>query len=162
AGAFSYNGIDANVNAFVRDADITTRTVAFDDFVVESTRTRFSLTADNASEVWAMAAGGAGAVAAGGNFTSSDGSTAISVAGSGSFNSITGRTFARMFDSPLHLTDLAGSPAPSDVVVRATDDSDIFAIAGSLSLSVAQGGQSSAKALSAGVAISVNNITTDT
>src|SRR5262249_18099195 len=50
----------------------------------------------------------------------------------------------------------------SDAVARATDNSDIFAIAGSLSLGIAKGGKSGATALSAGVAIAVNTITTDT
>ena len=43
-----------------------------------------------------------------------------------------------------------------------TDDSDIFAIAGALSLAIAEGGKGKATAVAFGVAIAVNTITTDT
>src|SRR5258705_192577 len=47
----------------------------------------------------------------------------------------------------------------SDVLVRATQDSDIFAIAGSLSLAIAKGGfNGGSNAVSAGLAIAINEI----
>ena len=158
AGAFSYNGIDATVDAFVRDAALTLRSVPFEDFVVETATQRFSLTADSAGKVWTLAAGGAGAVASGGEQDSSGGSAALSLAGSVSLNTITANTSARMVDSTIHLE--AGL-SPSDVRIRATDTSDIFAIAGGLSLAIANGGQGKATAISAGVAIAVNTIVAD-
>src|SRR5262249_46391135 len=178
AGAFSYNGINATVNAFVRDAALTVSSMAFDVFVVKTAEKRFSLTADNVSHVWTLAAGGAGAVAAGGTGGGGGGggsSFAGSLAGSVSVNTLLGSTRARLFDSKVHLeADDAASDAAlvtnddsdagdevSDARVRATDDSSIFAIAGSLSLSIAKGNKGGATALAAGVAIAVNNITTD-
>ncbi|HSB85819.1 MAG TPA: hypothetical protein VLD86_05890, partial [Ilumatobacteraceae bacterium] len=51
----------------------------------------------------------------------------------------------------------------SNALIRATDDAEIFAIAGSLSIGIAKGGgSSSATAASVGVAIAVNTITSDT
>ncbi|MDB5862130.1 MAG: repeat-containing protein, partial [Ramlibacter sp.] len=160
AGAFSYNEIAATTNAFVRDSNITLRSVAFDDdgFVVETATQRFSLTADNLSHVWTLAAGGAGAVASGGTATTGNTFT-LSLAGSVSLNTLTGSTRASLIDSTLNL---GAGLAASDVRVRATDDSDILAIAGSLSLSIASGAQGGATALSAGAAIAVNKIVSDT
>ena len=155
AGAFSYNGIDATTNAFIRDANITLRSVDFEDFVVETTDTRLSVTADSVGNVWSLAAGGAGAVASGGEQDSNSGSAALSLAGSVALNTITATTSARLLDTTVRL--LAGS-APSDVHVRASDASDIFAIAGGLSLAIANGGDGKATAISAGVAIAVNKI----
>src|SRR5207237_1092838 len=51
----------------------------------------------------------------------------------------------------------------SDALIRATDDADIFAIAGSLSLAIAKGGTSGGStAVSIGLAIAVNEIAGDT
>src|SRR3954454_9317431 len=158
AGGFSYNGIDATVDAFVRDAALTLRSVAFDDFVVETATQRFSLTADSAGKIWTLAAGGAGAVAGGGTQDSSGGSAAGSLAGSVSINNVTAKTRARMIDSTI---ELQAGDSPSDVRIRAADASDIFAIAGGLSLAIANGGQGKATAISAGVAIAVNTIVAD-
>ncbi|MEY2518222.1 MAG: large repetitive protein, partial [bacterium] len=159
AGAFSYNGIDATTDAFVRDAAITLRSVDFEQIVVETADKRFSLTADTVGNIWTLAAGGAGASAGGGTGTGSGGSLAASVAGSVSINTITGHTRARMFDTTIALE--AGD-ALNDVRVRATDSAQIFAIAGGLALSIAKGGTGKATAISAGVAIAVNTITGST
>ena len=120
AGAFSYNGVDSTVNAFVCDSQITLRGVAFEDFVVETAEVRFSLTADNASDIWTLAAGGAGAVASGGTIGGGGGgSVAGSLAGSVSVNAVKGFTRARMRDSMLELesgprraTSASAGPTP--------------------------------------------------
>ena len=159
AGAFSYNGVDATTDAFVRDSTIRLRSVAFDDFVVEGAEKRFSLTADTLGDVWTLAAGGGGALSGGGKSNSDGGSFAASLAGAVSWNEITGKTRARMFDSTV---DLLAGAAPDDARVRASDDSTIFAIAGALSLAIAEGGQGKATAVAFGLAIAVNSIVTDT
>ena len=61
AGGLSDNQIHATTDAFIRNADLTLRGVPFDNFVVETAKRRLSLTADNAGEIWALAAGGAAA-----------------------------------------------------------------------------------------------------
>ena len=95
------------------------------------------------------------------------GSAAISVAGSVSLNEISGHTRARLLDSTVNmLTPESPVPPPmpprSEVFVLAGNGADIFAIAGSLSLSVASGKQGSSIAVSAGVALAVNDIQGDT
>src|SRR5439155_16169227 len=50
----------------------------------------------------------------------------------------------------------------SNARVRATDGSDIFAIAGALSFAIANGGSGKATAVAFGVAIAVNTIVTGT
>ena len=178
AGAFSYNRVDAVVDAAVEDAQLRLWRTDFEDFVVETTDTRLSITADNATSVWTLAAGGAGAVSAGqsrksGGSGSQGGSVAGALAGSVALNDVTGSTRATLVDSDV--TMLGANPEPrgaalqafgsddaSDIVVRATDDSSIFAIAGSLSFAIAAGNKGGGTALSAGVAISVNKIATDT
>jgi hypothetical protein len=106
--------------------------------VVETTDTRFSLTADSVGSVWTLAAGGAGAVASGGTSTGNSGSFAGSLAGSVALNTVKATTNARMYDTASRSTK---ADALSDVRVRATDASDIFAIAGGLSLAIANGGR---------------------
>jgi hypothetical protein len=157
AGALSYNGVESSTIAFVRDANLTLRSVDFETFVVESTDTRMSVLADNFANIWTLSAGGAGAIAGGGTAT---GTTVTgSLAGSVSLNTISGPTRAKLIDTTVTLDT---GPHRSDVRVLANDSSQIFAIAGSLSLSIAKGGSSTAVALSAGVAIAVNRIATDT
>jgi hypothetical protein len=148
AGALSDNVIHATTDAFVRDAAISLSDVPLEDFVVETAERRFSLTADNAADIWALAAGGAGALADGGN--------AVVLAGSVALNSITGHTQARVTASDIGLLE-------GDALVRATDDSSIFTISGALALGIAKGGQSGgATAVAAGIALAFNEIQTDT
>ncbi|MCA1656956.1 MAG: hypothetical protein LC713_04500, partial [Actinobacteria bacterium] len=174
AGGFSYNGVDATTDAFVRDTTITLRDFDLEQVVVETAEKRLSVTADSVGDIWTLAAGGGGAVAAG-NQAGSGGSAAISVAGSVSVNRITGHTRAKLIDSTVSFetTDTDTPPDPmdphpwpsdyrSEARVRATDSSDIFAIAGSLSLAIAAGQQGNTTAMSFGVAIAVNLITRDT
>ncbi|MFN9446209.1 MAG: hypothetical protein ACK57Y_09265, partial [Pirellulaceae bacterium] len=156
AGALSYNGVENSTLAFIRDAQLTLRSTEFESFVVESTDTRVSVLADNQAKIWTLAAGGGGAVAGGG--ASSGSSFAGSLAGSVSLNTIAGPTRAKLIETTVTLQ--SGSHV-SDVVVLAKDRSEIFAIAGSLSLSLAKSGSSSSLAISAGVAIAVNRIATD-
>ena len=115
---------------------MTLQGVNLDDAVVKTATQRFSLTADNVADMWTLSAGLSGAVAAGSGGGGGGGSVAGSLAGSVSLNAIDGHTRARMIDSML---DLAAGDADSDVRVRATDDSDIFAVSGGLSLAVAKG-----------------------
>ncbi|MFM8326437.1 MAG: hypothetical protein ACKN9U_16380, partial [Pirellulaceae bacterium] len=152
----SYNGVENSTLAFIRDSNLTLRSTNFESFVVESTDTRVSVLADNQAKIWTLAAGGAGAVAGGG--ASSGNSFTGSLAGSVALNTIAGPTRAKLIDTTVTLQ--AGSYA-SDVTVLAKDASTIFAIAGSLSLSLAKGGSNNAVAISAGVAIAVNRIATD-
>ncbi|MFL6013428.1 MAG: hypothetical protein ACJ74P_03940, partial [Gaiellaceae bacterium] len=159
AGGFSFNRVDSSANAFARDSSITLRNVAFEDFVVESTDVRFSLLAENMNDIWTLSAGGAGALAAGGGSDSKNGSFAGSLAGSVSVNDIVGDTRARMANTSLTLVN---GPAPSDVRVRGPDTSSIFAIAGSLSFAIANGGSGKATAISAGLAIALNKISRKT
>ena len=159
AGAFSYNEIHTTTDAFIRDADMTLAGVPLDSLVVATAERRFSLTADNAGQIWTLAAGIGGALAKG----NTGGATAVSLAGSVSVNTVAGHTRARMYDSALEL--LPGDPAsvPSDALVRAGDDSEIFAIAGGLSIAIAKGGTSGgANAVSIGVAVAIDTIVTDT
>ncbi|MEO6651268.1 MAG: hypothetical protein ABIP17_01255, partial [Ilumatobacteraceae bacterium] len=170
AGAFSYNGIHATTDAWVGNSTVIVRDADFERMLVESAAFRFSILATTRGSVWTLAAGGGGAVAGGGNSDSSGGSLALSLAGAVSVNIITGSTRARMIDTVLTLDELASDAAArgppentvSDVVIRATDSSDIFAISGGLSLAIAEGGKGKATAVAFGVAIAVNTITTDT
>ena len=161
AGAFSYNGIDATTDAWVRNATITLRDTDFEAIVVETTDRRFSVTADSIGNVWTLAAGGGGAVAGGGTSDNGSGSFALSLAGSVAVNTITGHTRARVIDTGVAMI-AATDGTVSEALVRATDDADIFAIAGALSLAIAEGGKGKATAVAFGVAIAVNNIGIDT
>ncbi|MES2099191.1 MAG: hypothetical protein V4569_05175, partial [Pseudomonadota bacterium] len=148
AGALSDNVVNATTDAFVRDATITLSDVPLEDFVVESAKRRFSVTADSAGDIWALAAGGAGALADGGN--------AVVLAGSVALNSITGHTRAAVIDTDVDLLD-------GDALIHAGDQSSIFTIAGALALGIAKGSQSSGgQAVAAGIALAFNDIQTDT
>jgi hypothetical protein len=70
AGAFSYNAIDADTQARVADAVLSVHRVDFESFTVETTDTRVQVLAETTGNIWSLAAGGAGAVASGGNSTS--------------------------------------------------------------------------------------------
>ena len=165
AGAFSYNSVDARTDAFIRDADMTLTDVPLRDIEVVTAVRRFSLTADNAGQVWTAAAGMAGAMATGTGAPgpgTGGGSRSFtgSLAGSVSWNVLTGDTQARMLDSSLVMA--AGEEA-SDALVEAKDSGEIIAIAGGLSMSIAKGSESGgATAASAGAAIAVNYVTADT
>jgi hypothetical protein len=148
AGAFSYNEVTADTVAEVQDTDLVLTGNAAGDFV-------FDVNALTKSKIFTLAAGGAGSVASGNSGSQSSGSssTAVSVAGSVSINTISGTTSALLQDSTVLLNT-------GDARVRAEDRSSIFAIAGGLSLSVATGQKGSSTAVSAGVAIAVNIIST--
>ncbi|HND51825.1 MAG TPA: hypothetical protein PLV92_05495, partial [Pirellulaceae bacterium] len=175
AGAFSYNEIEAPTDAFVRDADIALTDVGVHEVAVELADRRFTVQADNVSNIWTLSAGMAGAVAAGTSEPSVPGgggggaggggssSFAGSLAGSVSLNTITGDTSARVLDTTVDFafSGEASEPVERAMLVTSSADSDIFAIAGGLSLSVAKGDQSSSTAVSAGVAIAVNKIDRD-
>ena len=172
AGALSYNKVEANTNAFVRDASLTLRPVdLLGDAVVYTTSRRFTLTADNRTDVWTGAAGMAGALAVGKREDSSgvgignpgnDTSGAYSLAGSVGINNVISNTNARLWASTVDFgsdtSDADGNR--SDALIAATDDSNIFSVAGSLSFSIATGGgRGDATALSAGVAVAINSVT---
>lgn len=144
AGAFSYNEITADTVAEVQDTDLVLTGNAAGDFVLD-------VNALTKSKIFTLAAGGAGSKASGGSGTQSGGSTAVSVAGSVSINVIDGDTSALLQDSTVLLDT-------GDARVRAEDRSSIFAIAGGLSISVATGQKGSSTAVSAGIAIAVNII----
>ncbi|MFM8188319.1 MAG: hypothetical protein ACKN85_07560, partial [Pirellula sp.] len=157
AGAFSFNSVDSITNAFIRDSIITLSDVPIEDLSQEDYSNRFSVSANNMAKIFSLAAGGAGSVAKEG--TEPGNTTNISLAGSVAKNSISGGTFARVYDSTIAMQ--AGTTV-HDAVVRARDASNILAIAGSLSMSMSKGGTAGATAVSAGVAIAVNSIAGDT
>jgi hypothetical protein len=157
AGAFSYNEVTATTTAEIQDTRLELSGNAAPDNTLH-------VKALTTSSIFALAAGGSGAVAAGqdssggtGSGTGNDGSTAVAVAGSVTINTITGGTVALMRHSAALLDD-------GDVTVEAKDESSIFAIAGGLSLAVATGASGSSgqsTAVSAGVAVAVNKLSTD-
>ena len=148
AGAFSYNELTATTVAEVRYASLfLTGNSAGSDVL--------GINAVASGNVFAASAGGAGSEASGnsGDGTSGSGSTAISIAGSVSVNTIGGETTAALRDSIVNLET-------GNVIVRSEDGADILAFAGGLSLATASGDQGSSTAAAAGVAISVNKLST--
>lgn len=108
----------------------------FDNFVVETAEVRFSVTADNVGDIWALAAGGAGALA--------DGGSSGALAGSVSLNTVTGHTPARLLDSDVHMlptefdrqsTDTVLSLATGDTVRinSGPDAGDVYVYVGDVS-----------------------------
>jgi hypothetical protein len=123
AGAFSYNGVNATTDAWIRRASLTLRDFDLEQVVVETPQKRLSVTADTFGDVWTLAAGGAGAVAAGGTGPSDEGSLAVSLAGSVSVNSVTGHTRARLLETTttFEVTDEDQDPFILDDPFEQTD-----------------------------------------
>ncbi len=151
AGALSFNFITANTVAEVQD----TAVFLIGDAIVENDFDVYALTT---SDIFAIAAGGAGSIASGkpadGGGGGGGGSTAVSVAGSVAVNAITGDTTSALRNGSVELET-------GNARVLAEDNSSIFAIGGGLSLSVATGQQGSSTAVSAGIAIAINLLVTD-
>jgi hypothetical protein len=144
AGAFSKNIVSGTTRAFVQDTAAT---------LSGSTGKVFSVAATRDSEIVAIAAGAGGALATGQSTSGGSGNSAFSLAGSVSINRIGGATEAFLSGSAI---GLSGGQA----TLLARDSSDIFAIGGGLSLSIAKGGAGgSTNAASFGVAVAVNRIT---
>src|SRR5262249_11139752 len=102
-GALGINVITANTDAFVRDSVLTVTGVPLDNLVVETSKRRFSVTADNIGAIWTLSAGVGAALAVGG---ASGGATAGTLAGSLSVNSLPGRSRARLLDSEVEFESL--------------------------------------------------------
>ncbi|MGE5210363.1 MAG: hypothetical protein ACM3MM_03820, partial [Acidobacteriota bacterium] len=150
AGAFSLNILDAPTRSYISGAKVT--------LSGEGEKTAY-IDADRGASIFALAAGAGGAVAGVGGEGDGGGSgsgntTAVSVAGSVSINLIDNDTSARLRNATLDLDSGSAS-------VTATDHSDILAIGGGLALSVARGESGNATAAAFGVAVSVNDITSD-
>lgn len=161
AGAFSYNGIDVTTTALAEDTDFVLDGSGIEwltsgDPSQKLPTVRISSIGD--SRIIAAAAGGAGAVAAGG--TGDESSTAVAVAGSVSVNIIKSDTSASARNTNFVITT-PDDASNGNIHITANDKSRIFAIAGGLSLSVASG-QKGATAVSAGIAVAVNKITSTT
>src|SRR5207244_7515554 len=174
ARAFSSTALASTTAAWVRDATLVLHDFDLEQMVVETPEKRLSVVADSIGHIWTLAAGGGGAVAAGGDSDSKSGSFALSLAGSVSINSIGGRTRARLIDTTVTFetsdADLTSAeidpvhPWPADFSsnarVRATDGSDIVAIAGALAFALANGGSGKATAVAFGVAVAVTTAVT--
>ncbi len=169
AGAFSYNGVTATTKTLAEDTDF-----ALDGYGIEypsnekdptevlPTVKIFSLAN---GKIIAAAAGGAGSVASGGTGSGgggSGGSTAVAVAGSVSVNIITSNNSASAKNANFRIWSAPQDTSTGHVKIMADDTSSIFAISGGLSLSIAKGQTGGSTAVSAGIAVSVNIITSST
>ena len=88
----------------------------------------------------------------------------MSVAGSVSIDKITSENLAAAKNADFNILSNTDPEDKSTghVMIIADDDSSIFAISGGLSLSIASGQQGSSTAVSAGIAVAVNEISSDT
>ncbi|HLL17179.1 MAG TPA: hypothetical protein VK439_00205, partial [Rubrivivax sp.] len=132
AGAFSLNRIDSNTRASVQDTHFTLSGNAIGEATSVDT---LRVNGENQSRIFALAAGGAGAVASGTSTGGgAGGSTAVAVAGSVTVNLISGQTSA-VYSHNLTTLTLGNAR------VTASDRSLITASAGGLAFSAANGQQ---------------------
>ncbi len=166
AGAFSYNDIDATTKTLAEDTDFDLDGSGIEysltDPTVRNPTVRISSLADG--QIIAAAAGGAGSIAAGGTGGGgTGGSTAVAVAGSVSVNTITSDNSAAARNTHFAITSgTPGDASNGNVQITASDESRIFALGGGLALSIATGPKGNSTAVSAGIAVAVNEITTGT
>ncbi|MBD1822859.1 DUF4347 domain-containing protein [Cyanobacteria bacterium FACHB-DQ100] len=129
AGSYGQNIVSQTTNAYLENTTLTNPKT-------------FTVTATNTSEIYAVVAGGSGAA-------NSDLNTGI--AGAVTINEITNTTKAYIANST---TTIAGA-----ITVSATDSSTLHADAGGVALAIAFKPESNAASLSAGVGVSVNDVT---
>lgn len=167
AGAFSYNEIEATTTTLAEDTDFALdgNGIEWPTDIDEPTEVLPTVRISSLAQgkIVAAAAGGAGSVASGGTGSGgSGGSTAVAVAGSVSVNIITSNNSAAAKNANFTILSAPLDSSTGHVKIMADDTSSIFAIGGGLSLSIATGQTGGSTAVSAGIAVSVNIITSNT